>query len=98
MGKAFASLELLSFKKMSDWVEWRIINVEDGGAFPKLQKLIIKDCDSLNSLDLSHNLPWLRKLIIVGDTVVVSSLPKTSALHELMLRGRRKKLVLEEVS
>ncbi|XP_015894116.3 putative disease resistance protein At3g14460 [Ziziphus jujuba] len=95
---AFPSLESLRFSKMSNWEEWcSSIAIEDGEVFPKLQELIISDCDRLISIDLSHNLPSLTKLRIDGDEVVVSSLPRTPTLRQLMLGGRCEKLELQKL-
>ncbi|XP_048318915.2 putative disease resistance RPP13-like protein 1 [Ziziphus jujuba] len=96
MRKAFASLEFLSFVKMSNWEEWCIVDAEDVEVFPRLQRLKIRDCDRLVRIELSHNFPSLTELIIDGDEVVVSSLPRTPVLRELKL-GCCEKLKLQDL-
>ncbi|KAH7521364.1 hypothetical protein FEM48_Zijuj07G0025200 [Ziziphus jujuba var. spinosa] len=45
--KSFPSLEILKFSSLLAWEEWFVIQVEDGVAFPKLQKLHLSHCHIL---------------------------------------------------
>nr|XP_048318617.1 putative disease resistance RPP13-like protein 1 [Ziziphus jujuba var. spinosa] len=83
MRKPFASLEFLSFSEMLAWEEWSSIEAEDGEVFPRLQQTEIYNCGRLNTADLPHILPCSAKLIIDGSEVLVSSLPRTSAIQDL---------------
>ncbi|XP_060669497.1 putative disease resistance RPP13-like protein 1 [Ziziphus jujuba] len=85
MRKPFASLEFLSFSEMLAWEEWSSIEAEDGEVFPRLQQTEIYNCGRLNTADLPHTLPCSAKLIIDGSEVLVSSLPRTSAIQDLEL-------------
>ncbi|XP_060669493.1 putative disease resistance protein RGA1 [Ziziphus jujuba] len=85
MRKLFASLEFLSFSEMLAWEEWSSIEAEDGEVFPRLQQTEIYICGRLNTADLPHTVPCSAKLILDGSKVLVSSLPRTSAIQDLKL-------------
>ncbi|PON40739.1 NB-ARC domain, LRR domain containing protein, partial [Trema orientale] len=63
--KPFRSLETLHFQDMSNLQEWLFIQVEveEGGAFPCLRRLTLKNCPRLK-VSLPDFLPSLRELFI----------------------------------
>ncbi|KAG5541842.1 hypothetical protein RHGRI_021625 [Rhododendron griersonianum] len=79
--KPFQSLETLRFEKMSEWVDWCIL---DAGEFSRLQKLEVIECPKLFG-HLPTNLPSLVDLSIKDCPELVSSLPDTTSLRELSL-------------
>ncbi|KAF7138953.1 hypothetical protein RHSIM_Rhsim07G0209500 [Rhododendron simsii] len=79
--KPFQSLEILHFEKMTEWVDWCIL---DAGEFSRLQKLEVIECPKLFE-HLPTNLPSLVVLGIEDCPELVSSLPDTTSLRELSL-------------
>ncbi|KAL6328703.1 hypothetical protein AAG906_003389 [Vitis piasezkii] len=59
---SFVSLKALSFNHMPKWKEWLCLGGQ-GGEFPRLKELYIKDCPKLSG-DLPNHLPLLTKLEI----------------------------------
>ncbi|XP_060669488.1 putative disease resistance RPP13-like protein 1 [Ziziphus jujuba] len=96
MRKPFASLQFLSFSEMLAWEEWSSIEVEDSEVFPRLQQIEIYNCGRLNTADLPQTLPCSAKLIIDGSKVLVSSLPRSSAIQDLEL-GKCEEPQLQEL-
>ncbi|XP_058225759.1 putative disease resistance RPP13-like protein 1 [Rhododendron vialii] len=79
--KPFQSLVTLRFKKMSEWVDWCIL---DAGEFSRLQRLEVIECPKLFG-HLPTNLSSLVDLGIKYCPELVSSLPDTTSLRRLSL-------------
>ena len=79
--KPFKSLETLTFKDMPEWKEWKTIESE---VFTTLQKLHIIECPKLIG-NLPNHLPSLTVLEVRDCQQLVTSLPRSLALHELHL-------------
>ncbi|XP_062119312.1 putative disease resistance RPP13-like protein 1 [Humulus lupulus] len=84
----FPSLETLQFRKMSNWKEWSVpeINVE---AFPKLKSLVIILCKRLTG-DLPYLLPSLTKLDIFCCPELESWLPMMPNASKVSIDGCEK--------
>ncbi|KAH7863450.1 hypothetical protein Vadar_017672 [Vaccinium darrowii] len=79
--KSFESLETLRFERMSEWVDWCIL---DAGEFPRLQNLYIITCPKLIG-DLPKEVPSLVRLEIKGCPKLVASLTRASSIRNLVL-------------
>ena len=79
--KPFKSLETLTFIDMPKWKEWERIESE---VFTTLQKLHIIRCPELIG-NLPSHLPSLTVLEVRDCQQLVTSLPRSLALHELHL-------------
>ncbi|OAY32673.1 putative disease resistance RPP13-like protein 1 [Manihot esculenta] len=95
MARAFASLEILRFEMMPQWHEW-ISNV-DGGAFPLLQQLYIRECPNLTTA-LPGDLPSLTTLEIEGCQQLVASIPKSPSILRMKLKDDSRLLRLVKLS
>ncbi|KAJ0978860.1 hypothetical protein J5N97_014334 [Dioscorea zingiberensis] len=80
--KAFQALEYLDFEQMPEWEEWD--GVVDGD-FPKLQRLVIKQCLKLKALP-KHS-PSLE-ILEMQDVEMLCSMPTFSSLKSLDLQGK----------
>ncbi|KAK9278250.1 hypothetical protein L1049_027813 [Liquidambar formosana] len=81
--KPFQSLEILRFEEMLELVGWFCLE-DEGGSFPCLRELYIKNCPKLAG-SLPGNLPYLKRLLISDCQQLVASLPRTSAIRVLDL-------------
>ncbi|KAJ0716977.1 putative P-loop containing nucleoside triphosphate hydrolase, leucine-rich repeat domain superfamily [Helianthus annuus] len=79
-GRAFPSLEILSFKQMPGWEKWA---TDTSNVFPCLKKLLIRDCHNLVQVKLEA-LPSLNVLEIYGCPnlvdVTLQALPSLNVL------------------
>ncbi|KAJ0672786.1 putative P-loop containing nucleoside triphosphate hydrolase, leucine-rich repeat domain superfamily [Helianthus annuus] len=79
-GRAFPSLEILSFKQMPGWEKWA---TDTSDVFPCLKKLLIRDCHNLVQVKLEA-LPSLNVLEIYGCPnlvdVTLQALPSLNVL------------------
>ncbi|KAB1225554.1 hypothetical protein CJ030_MR1G002463 [Morella rubra] len=83
--KPFGSLKVLIFKDMLNWETWFHFDTEnEGGSFPSLGKLNIKDCPKLTG-GFSIHLTSLAKLEIENCPQLVISLRSAPILRELKL-------------
>ncbi|RVW30526.1 putative disease resistance RPP13-like protein 1 [Vitis vinifera] len=82
---SFVSLKALSFNHMPKWKEWLCLGGQ-GGEFPRLKELDIKDCPKLSG-DLPNHLPLLTKLEIEKCEQLVAPLPRVPAIRELETRN-----------
>ncbi|XP_057453660.1 putative disease resistance RPP13-like protein 1 [Lotus japonicus] len=80
----FASLETLKFQDMYEWEEWECKLIP--GAFPRLQKLSIKNCPNLKE-HLPEKLPCLITLEIFDCMELVSLIPLAPSIHELEINN-----------
>ncbi|XP_054815997.1 putative disease resistance RPP13-like protein 1 [Prosopis cineraria] len=83
-GSTTTSLEILRFRDMMTWVEWKCDVVLS--AFPYLQELSIENCPNLKG-HLPQQLPSLRMLVINDCEKFVASIPCAPSLHKLVLRN-----------
>lgn len=95
-GRAFPSLEVLSFENMPGWEEW---STNHGVVFPSLQQLHIKDCPnlvevllqtlpSLNILEINKcDSGVLRKLVQVASSATRLEVKSISGLNYMVWRG-----------
>ncbi|WKA00231.1 hypothetical protein VitviT2T_018611 [Vitis vinifera] len=82
---SFVSLKALSFQDMPVWKEWLCLGGQ-GGEFPRLKELYIKNCPKLTG-DLPNHLPLLTKLEIEECEQLVAPLPRVPAIRVLTTRS-----------
>ncbi|XP_034700925.1 putative disease resistance protein At3g14460 [Vitis riparia] len=82
---SFVSLKALSFQDMPVWKEWLCLGGQ-GGEFPCLKELYIKNCPKLTG-DLPNHLPLLTKLEIEECEQLVAPLPRVPAIRVLTTRS-----------
>ena len=82
----FRALEKLKFESMQSWEKWLHSPVDSNRAFPCLETLVIKNCDSLQDV-LPSNLASLKKLDIMGCKELSVALPSLPLLEELTVLG-----------
>ena len=75
---AFPSLETLSFNDMKEWEEWQRMT----GAFPRLQRLFLKNCPKLKG-HLPEDLPHLKNLSIVNCEQLEASISRVVEIEFL---------------
>ncbi|KAJ6298269.1 hypothetical protein OIU76_019419 [Salix suchowensis] len=77
----FRNLEELTFERMPHLQEWIC---SEGGAFPVLRELYIKQCPNMSKALPSH-LPSLTTLVIEGCQQLAAALPTTPSICRLKL-------------
>ncbi|RVW79843.1 putative disease resistance RPP13-like protein 1 [Vitis vinifera] len=82
---SFVSLKALSFQDMPVWKEWLCLGGQ-GGEFPRLKELYIKNCPKLTG-DLPNHLPLLMQLEIEECEQLVAPLPRVPAIRVLTTRS-----------
>ncbi|KAL6312088.1 hypothetical protein AAG906_015484 [Vitis piasezkii] len=82
---SFVSLKALSFQDMPVWKEWLCLGGQ-GGEFPRLKELYIKNCPKLTG-DLPNHLPLLTELEIEQCEQLVAPLPRVPAIRVLTTRS-----------
>ncbi|KAB1227545.1 hypothetical protein CJ030_MR1G019995 [Morella rubra] len=90
----FGGLKVLRFEKMSGWEEWLSSSSaeNEGGGFPDLKELCIKDCPKLTG-GLPIHIPSLAKLEIDSCPKLVASLLRS----QLGAMSEDAEIVLEEL-
>ncbi|XP_057248430.1 putative disease resistance RPP13-like protein 1 [Beta vulgaris subsp. vulgaris] len=78
----FKALRGLSFMKIKNWEKWTHSPVDNNRAFPCLEHLLVKDCESLQG-DLPPHMPSLKMLKIETCKDLSISLPSLPLLEEL---------------
>jgi Leucine-rich repeat (LRR) protein len=91
----FEALKVLRFEHMLNWEEWvSFVSENEGGAFPNLQELYIKNCPKITG-GLPIQLPSLAKLVICRCPQLVASLPWIPAIREMKLTHCNEALLKE---
>ncbi|KAI9400772.1 hypothetical protein POPTR_001G029300v4 [Populus trichocarpa] len=99
MKKPFGSLEILTFEGMSKWHEWFFYSEDDeGGAFPRLQKLYINCCPHLTKVLPNCQLPCLTTLEIRKCPQLVSLLPRIPSFLIVEVEDDSREVLLEKLS
>jgi len=99
MKKPFGSLEILTIEGMSKWHEWFFYSEDDeGGAFPRLQKLYINCCPHLTKVLPNCQLPCLTTLEIRKCPQLVSLLPRIPSFLIVEVEDDSREVLLEKLS
>ncbi|KAF3438786.1 hypothetical protein FNV43_RR21551 [Rhamnella rubrinervis] len=69
----FRSLDSLGFFDMPEWKEWSFADAGEGGVFPRVRFLLLKNCPKINGGCLPDYLPNLILLVIFGCQQLVAS-------------------------
>ncbi|KDP40522.1 hypothetical protein JCGZ_24521 [Jatropha curcas] len=95
--KPFGSLRTLKFERMPAWLEWTPHVAEDeGGAFPLLQELYIRECPNLMKA-LPDHLPSLTTLEIKECHKLEPSFPRAPTIRRMSFEDHSRRMALSDL-